>query len=103
MSDKKELHRILEVQKKAHLRDGPLSIEQRKEWIDRLINSIIEYQDKIPVAISKDFNFHLDIKESSKKMFLSGNWDATSTLLKNENLIERKNNDLPYLKFSTDL
>ena len=41
MSDKKELERILEVQKKAHLRDGPLSIEQRKESIDRLINSII--------------------------------------------------------------
>ena len=56
MSDKKELERILEVQKKAHLRDGPLSLEQRKEWIDRLINSIIEYQDKIPVAISKDFS-----------------------------------------------
>ena len=54
-------------------------------------------------AISKDLNFHLDIKESSKKMFLSGEWDATSTLLKNENLIERKNNDLPYLKFSADL
>ena len=48
--------KLLEVQKKAHLRDGPLSIEQRKEWIDRLINSIIEYQDKIPVAISKDFS-----------------------------------------------
>ena len=56
MSDKKELQRILEVQRKAHLRDGPLSLEQRKEWIDRLINSIIEYQDKIPVAISKDFS-----------------------------------------------
>ena len=56
MSDKKELERILEVQKKAHLRDGPLSLEKRKEWIDRLINWIIEYQDKIPVAISKDFS-----------------------------------------------
>ena len=56
MSDKKELERILEVQKKAHLRDGPLSLEKRKEWIDRLINCIIEYQDKIPVAISKDFS-----------------------------------------------
>ena len=63
----------------------------------------LEIDLKKSLAISKDFNFHLDIKESSKKMFLSGNWDATSTLLKNENLIERKNNDLPYLKFSTDL
>ena len=63
----------------------------------------LEIDLKKSLAISKDLNFHLDIKESSKKMFLSGNWDATSTLLKNENLIERKNNDLPYLKFSTDL
>ena len=63
----------------------------------------LEIDLKKSLAISKDFNFHLDIKESSKKMFLSGNWDATSTLLKNENLIERKINDLPYLKFSTDL
>ncbi len=63
----------------------------------------LEIDLKKSLAISKDFNFHLDIKESSKKMFLSGNWDATSTLLKNENLIERKNNDLPYFKFSTDL
>ena len=36
-------------------------------------------------------------------MFLSGEWDATSTLLENENLIERKFNDLPYIKFSTNL
>ena len=36
-------------------------------------------------------------------MFLSGEWDATSTLLENENLIEKKINDLPYLKFSADL
>ena len=30
----------------------------------------------------------------------SGEWDATSTLLENENLIENKFNDLPYLKFN---
>ncbi|MDP6905738.1 MAG: coniferyl aldehyde dehydrogenase, partial [Verrucomicrobiota bacterium] len=56
MSDKNDLLRILDLQKKAHLRDGPLSLEQRKEWIDRLINSIIEYQDRLPEAISKDFS-----------------------------------------------
>ena len=33
---------------------------------------------------------NLEIKESSKKMFLSGEWDATSTLLKNTDLIEKK-------------
>ena len=34
-------------------------------------------------------------------MFLSGEWDATSTLLENKNLIENKFNDLPYLKFNS--
>ena len=51
-------------------------------------------------AISKDFNLDLEMKETSKKMFLSGEWDATSKLLENEDLIEEKVNDLPYLKFN---
>ena len=50
-------------------------------------------------AKSKELNVELEIKESSRKMFLSGEWDATSTLLKNKKLIENKFNDLPYLKF----
>ena len=53
------------------------------------------------LAKSKDLNFDLEIKESSKKMFLSGEWDATSILLENENLIKTKFNDLPYLKFNS--
>ena len=52
------------------------------------------------LAKSKDLIFDLEIKESSSKMFLSGEWDATSTLLENENLIENKFNDLPYLQFN---
>ena len=52
------------------------------------------------LAKSKDLNFDLEIKESSKKMFLTGEWDATSTLLENENLIENKFYDLPYLVFN---
>ena len=52
-------------------------------------------------AKSKDFNFNLEIKETSKNMFLSGEWDATSTLLENEILIKDKFNDLPYLKFNS--
>ena len=51
-------------------------------------------------AKSEDFNLNLDIKDSSKKMFLSGEWDATSTLLKNSSLVERKFKELPYIKFS---
>ncbi|MBO8229427.1 3-isopropylmalate dehydratase small subunit [Prochlorococcus marinus str. MU1404] len=58
---------------------------------------------KNSLAKSKYLNFDLDIKESTKKMFLSGEWDATSTLLENENLIENKYNNLPYLKFNAHL
>ena len=63
----------------------------------------LEIDLKKSLAKAEDLNFQLNIKESSKKMFLSGEWDATSTLLENENLIEKKINDLPYLKFSADL
>ena len=52
-------------------------------------------------ALSKDLKFNLEIKESSKKMFLSGEWDATSTLLENEVLIEKKFNSLPYIEFNS--
>lgn len=49
------LNEILEKQKKAHLRDGALSVETRKEWIDRCIALLIKYQNEIVEAISKDF------------------------------------------------
>ena len=61
----------------------------------------LEIDLKNSYAKSKDLNFDLDIKESSRKMFLSGEWDATSTLLENENLIENKFDQLPYIKFNT--
>ncbi len=63
----------------------------------------LEIDLKNSVAKSKDFNFNLEIKESTRKMFLTGEWDATSTLLENDDLIENKLNDLPYLKFNSKL
>ena len=63
----------------------------------------LEIDLKNSLAKSKDLNFNLEIKESSRKMFLTGEWDATSTLLENENLIEKKFNNLPYIKLSTNL
>ena len=63
----------------------------------------LEIDLKKSLAKSKDLNFNLEIKESSRKMFLSGEWDATSTLLDNKNLIENKFNQLPYIKFNTNL
>ena len=61
----------------------------------------LEIDLKNSLAKSKDLILNLEIKESSRKMFLSGEWDATTTLLENENLIENKFNNLPYLKFNT--
>ena len=52
-------------------------------------------------ASSKDLNFNLEIKETSRKMFLSGEWDTTSKLIENDFLIENKLNDLPYIKFNS--
>ena len=46
---------------------------------------------------------NLEIKNSSKQMFLSGEWDATSTLLANINKIEKKFDQLPYIKFNKPL
>ncbi len=46
---------------------------------------------------------NLEIKNSSKQMFLSGEWDATSTLLANINKIEKKFDQLPYTKFNKPL
>ncbi len=65
-------------------------------------NLFLEIDIENSFAKSKDLNFKLEIKESSRKMFLSGEWDATSTLLENEKLIENKFNDLPYLKFNSN-
>ena len=59
----------------------------------------LEIDIKNSVAKSEDLNFNLEIKESSKQMFSSGEWDATATLLKNCSLVDRKFKDLPYIKF----
>ena len=62
----------------------------------------LEIDLKNCLAKSKDLNFILEIKESSRKMFLSGEWDATATLLENEKLVEGKSKELPYIKFGYD-
>ena len=60
----------------------------------------LEIDLKNSSAKSEDLNFNLEIKDSSKNMFLTGEWDATATLLKNSFLVERKFKDLPYIKTS---
>ena len=63
----------------------------------------LEIDLKNSSAKSKDLNFNLEIKESTKKMFLSGEWDATATLLENSSLVERKFRELPYIKFNYEV
>ena len=64
---------------------------------------LLEIDLKNSSAKSKDLNFNLEIKKSTKKMFLSGEWDATATLLKNSSLVEKKFRELPYIKFSKEV
>ena len=74
------------------------SIQDIQKYIDNK-SFFLEIDLKNSLAKSKDLNFILEIKESSRKMFLSGEWDATATLLENATLVERKFRELPYMKF----
>ena len=77
------------------------SIKEIQEYVDNkhLFFEIDLLKSK---ATARDLEFDLEIKETSKKMFLSGEWDATTKLLDNEDLIEKKLNDLPYISFNSN-
>ena len=77
------------------------SIKEIQQYLD-IKNLFLEIDLFESTAKAENFKFNLEIKETSKKMFLSGEWDATSKLLENMDLIENKLNDLPYLKFNTN-
>ena len=77
------------------------SIKEIQQYLD-VKNLFLEIDLFESTAKSEKLKFNLEIKETSKKMFLSGEWDATSKLLENMDLIENKLNDLPYLKFNTN-
>ncbi len=63
-------------------------------------NLFFKIDIKNVIAIDGSTEHILEIKESSKNMFLSGEWDATSTLLSNIKLIESKMDDLPYINLN---
>ena len=75
------------------------SIQDIQKYIENK-SLFLEIDLKKCLAKSKDLNFILEIKESSRNMFLSGEWDATATLLENETLVERKFKELPYINFN---
>ena len=78
------------------------SIQDIQKYIDNE-SLFLEIELKNSLAKSKDLNFILEIKESSRKMFISGEWDATATLLKNARLVEKKFRELPYIKFDYEI
>ena len=77
------------------------SIKEIQQYLD-IKNLFLEIDLFESTAKAEKLKFNLEIKETSKKMFLSGEWDATSTLLENASLIDRKMNDLPYVNFNKD-
>ena len=77
------------------------SIEKIQNYRDNQ-SLFLEIDLKKSSAKSKDLNFNIEIKESSRKMFLSGEWDATATLLANTSLVEKKFKELPYIQFCND-
>tara|TARA_Y100001978_G_scaffold24334_1_gene20646 strand:+ start:1796 stop:2419 length:624 start_codon:yes stop_codon:yes gene_type:complete len=79
-----------------------LSRELIKEIQEKNQKKSLDFEIDIynSIAFSKEDRYELEIKESSKNMFISGEWDATSTLLNNLQLIEAKINELPYIKLN---
>ena len=77
------------------------SIKKIQQYLD-IKNLFLEIDLFESTAKTEDLKFNLEIKETSKNMFLSGEWDATSKLLENKDLIENKLNNLPYIKFNTN-
>ena len=77
------------------------SIKKIQKYLD-IKNLFLEIDLFESTAKAEELKFNLEIKETSKKMFLSGEWDATLKLLENKALIENKLNDLPYIKFNNN-
>ena len=77
-----------------------------KKLIKKIQKDIIHNDSPLEIDINKSIlrtkslSLNLEIKDSSKKMFLTGEWDATSSLLENKELIEKKISDLPYIRFN---
>ena len=76
------------------------SIKEIQKYLD-IKNLFLEIDLFKSTAKGEKLKFNLEIKETSKKMFLTGEWDATSKLLENKDLIENKLNDLPYINFNS--
>ena len=77
---------------KKKIKSMQLKAEKENIFFDIDIKNVIAREGEIV--------HQLEMKESSKNMFLSGEWDATSTLLNNIQLIENKMIHIPYIHFN---
>jgi coniferyl-aldehyde dehydrogenase len=59
-----DMQRVLDRQKKAHIKDGPVSAEKRIDWIDRAIDLLVTHKDEITDAMREDFG-HRSVDASS--------------------------------------
>jgi coniferyl-aldehyde dehydrogenase len=50
-----EMERVLEKQRRAHIKDGPPSVEKRIEWLNRAIGLLVGHKDAISDALREDF------------------------------------------------
>jgi coniferyl-aldehyde dehydrogenase len=50
-----EMQPVLEAQKKAHIKEGPLSADKRIEWLDRAIGLLVGHREAIAEALREDF------------------------------------------------
>ena len=50
-----EMKKVLDLQKKLHIEEGPPSAQLRKDRIDRCISMVQKYQDQIISALQEDF------------------------------------------------
>ncbi|MBV8800705.1 MAG: coniferyl aldehyde dehydrogenase [Alphaproteobacteria bacterium] len=50
-----EMLRILEAQKRAHLKEGPPSAEKRIDWLERAIGLLVSHKEAIADALREDF------------------------------------------------
>ena len=78
-----------------------LTKDSVKHIQDKSQNYDLFFEINIQKALAKnsEFTLSLNLKESSRQMFLNGEWDATTTLLNNIELIKEKIEQLPYVNF----
>ena len=50
-----EMKKVLDLQKKLHIEEGPPSAQLRKDRLDRCISMVQKYQDQIISALQEDF------------------------------------------------